>query len=282
MKITYPHPNNFDLELNLYTKVLKLKSLHWGYWLKNEKLTKDNLEKAQRRYTEKIIETIPKGVKTILDVGAGIGDNAQALSKSGFRVFALSPEPSQEEIFREICKKDKNITFIQSKYEDFNTKDKFDLILMSESSNYFPLKEGAVQSKAVLKKDGYLLVFGLFRKKNTPEYSEWNVASAFEKEYKLKGFKIIRKVDITEQVTPSMDLAYNYYRQHLSPFIEVMTTYYQRAFKLKAKLLLLVFRKEVQFLKTIVTKVIPERLDVEKYKKFGRYYIYLFQLSPEV
>lgn len=279
MKIYYPHPNNYDLELNLYTRVLKLKSLHWGYWLKNEKLARENLYKAQERYTQKIIENIPKRVRSILDVGAGIGDNAKALSKTGFKIVALSPEPTQKEIFQEICKKDRNITFVLSKYEDFNSNDKFDLILMSESSNYFPLKAGAKQSRHHLNQGGFVLTIGLFRKAHSQEYSEWNVASDFEKEYKKNGFRILKKIDITDRVVPSMDLAYKYYQDYVPPFLEIMSNYYQKAFRIKAKLLALIFRKEIKFLNTLVTKVLPERLDVKKYKKFGRYYLYLLQLS---
>jgi len=279
VKVNYPHPNNYDLELNLYTRVLKLKSLHWGYWLKKDILTVENLFKAQQRYTQKIIENIPNGVHTILDVGAGIGDNAIALSKSGFKVVALSPEPTQKEIFQEISKKNRDISFVLSKYEDFSSKDKFDLILMSESSNYFPLKAGAKQSERYLKQGGFVLTIGLFRKTNSPEYSEWNVASDFEKEYKQNGFRLLKKIDVTDRVTPSMDLAYKYYQDYVPPFLEIISNYYQKAFKIKAKLLALIFRKEIKFLNTLVTKVLPERLDVKKYKKFGRYYLYLFQLT---
>ncbi len=279
MKFTYPKPDNYDLELDLYVNVLKLKSLHWGYWLPGEKLTKENLDRAQARYSQKIISLIPAGVKTILDVGAGIGDNAQRLSRAGFRVTALSPEPVQRRIFADICKQNKRISFIFSKYEDLDTSKKFDLILMSESSNYFPLKKGADRSQSLLNPGGFVLVSGLFRKKPTREYSEWHVAEEFVREYRNHGFKVLKQIDISHQAAPTMELASAFYTRHFLPFADLAGKYYRRAFQVKTKLIGLFFKKEISLINTLITKVMPERLDVKKFKTYGKYEMYLFQLK---
>ena len=58
--------SKIDLDLFLCTEILKLNSLHFGYWEGNEELTIENLKKAQTRFTEKLMELIPDGVETSL------------------------------------------------------------------------------------------------------------------------------------------------------------------------------------------------------------------------
>ena len=100
---TSNHDHKLTTELNfeLYfvTEVLKLRSLHYGYWdeeRSNGRLDLDEIQRAQSRFTERLISFVPPETKTILDVGAGIGDNARALSRSGHRVTAISPDRNHE------------------------------------------------------------------------------------------------------------------------------------------------------------------------------------------
>ena len=46
--------------------------LHYGYWPEGspDQPTFASINEAQERYVEKVLETIPAGVETILDVGA--------------------------------------------------------------------------------------------------------------------------------------------------------------------------------------------------------------------
>jgi MPBQ/MSBQ methyltransferase len=277
MAFKYPRPKGLDPELNFYVNVLKMKSLHWGYWKGINKLSLDNLKKAQVNYSKKVLAYVPESVEKVLDVGAGIGDNAIKLADNKIQVTAVSPEPKQKEIFETISKKYKNIRFVQSKYEDLKLNEEFDLILMSESSNYFPLKIAMRQTNKFLKPGGYLLVSGLFRKNNSKEYANWNIMFDFENEAKKNGLKLIKKEDITDLATPTMQLAGNYYYEYLQPTVDLLANYYKEAFKWKAFLISLFFRKEIGLLKNVFLKEIPERVDVKKFKNKGRYLIYLFQ-----
>src|SRR5258705_11932953 len=131
----YIELDNLDLELFICSDILKLNSLHYGYWTNGEELTLENVRKAQARYTEKLISTIPPGVSTVLDVGCGIGDNARALAASGYRVTALSPDKNHQKYFEN--GNGHHIAFHNQRFEDFHANQSFDLILMSESQNYF-------------------------------------------------------------------------------------------------------------------------------------------------
>ena len=109
--------NSVNLELMLCTEVLKLNSLHYGYWKKNEELNLKNLRIAQKRYTDHLLKLIPKGTKSVLDVGAGIGDNSLALATKGYNVISLSPDKNHKKYFGKY--KDKNIKFLNVKFNGF-------------------------------------------------------------------------------------------------------------------------------------------------------------------
>ncbi|MCG3260936.1 MAG: hypothetical protein H7644_14370, partial [Candidatus Heimdallarchaeota archaeon] len=62
-----------SLDLEIYVKGLGLKSLHQGLWQKGQPVTLDELPKAQKNYTIKLIDMFPEEVEAVLDVGAGVG-----------------------------------------------------------------------------------------------------------------------------------------------------------------------------------------------------------------
>ncbi len=63
--------------------------------------TLNEMVKAQGRYIEHLVSFIPEDVKTVLDVGAGIGGNSSYLLSKGYEVEALSPDEYQESVFAE-------------------------------------------------------------------------------------------------------------------------------------------------------------------------------------
>src|SRR5260370_35439852 len=92
---------NIDLELLVCTDILKLNSLHYGYWENGEDLNFENMRKAEARYTEELIRQVPGQVQTVLDVGCGIGDNALAFADSAYSVTPLSPAKNNRKYFQQ-------------------------------------------------------------------------------------------------------------------------------------------------------------------------------------
>jgi MPBQ/MSBQ methyltransferase len=78
--------------LRFLHEVLGLERLHYGLW-DGEDLDLDGLRAAQERYSERLRSWIPEGVSSILDVGAGVGTDALELSRAGYEVEGLSPDP---------------------------------------------------------------------------------------------------------------------------------------------------------------------------------------------
>jgi MPBQ/MSBQ methyltransferase len=102
--------------------------LHYGYWeplpRSDEELTLTRLRVAQEAYTAKLLSFIPEGVKTVLDVGCGIGGNAVYLRSRGFIVEGLAPDTLQQEKF--IKHTNSQVPFYLTRFEDFHTSNSYD------------------------------------------------------------------------------------------------------------------------------------------------------------
>lgn len=84
-----------DLELTLYSRILKNDMLHYGYFedteTKPEDISINDFEKAQVKYCEYIINKITNKNEPVLDVGCGMGGLAAILTQYGYNVDVLTP-----------------------------------------------------------------------------------------------------------------------------------------------------------------------------------------------
>ena len=91
-----------DHVLKLYSETIQSPYLHYGFWdnpetINSNVLSIDDIVKAQGRYIEHLSSFIPEDVKKIIDVGCGVGGNAEYLKEKGFEIDVLSPDTYQEE-----------------------------------------------------------------------------------------------------------------------------------------------------------------------------------------
>lgn len=272
-----PFENKLNFELLFCTNILKLNSLHYGYWNNGEKVNLETLRKAQLRYTESLISLIPKQVNTILDVGCGTGDIAVTLAKKGFEVTAISPDINHKDFLNNF--NNKNIAFYDKKFEEIDLDKKFDLILMSESQNYFDTNVGFRQCRNYLKKGGFLLVSGIFRKKNTLEFNHIiNIEKGYVKKAKGYNLEIVDHIDITNNILPTLELVYNGYNRYFIPFIDTLKYYFDTFSPVKMKLLQWFCNKELkQFVHMI--KYYEQRLDPCSFQKYVKYIRILFKIK---
>jgi len=211
--------------LKLYLDLSKTNYLHFGLWRSGEELTLKNAQAAQERYANNLVTFIPPGVKTILDVGCGVGGNALKLAKLGYQVTGICPDPYQEQLFKKVTKG--RASFKLSTLEAFKSDKKYDLILMSESVQYVPFKDAYRKIKELLKPDGYLLISDYFKKESARNVK--NIPSEPLKDYlkamKRAGFKVVRKMDITKGILPTLDYGTNLFYDYIKPVLEcIMTT----------------------------------------------------------
>ena len=97
---------SIDHVLKLYSKTIQSSYLHYGFWddpdsVNIESINLQEIKNAQTRYIEHLASFIPNKVELILDVGCGIGGNAEFLINKGFKVETLSPDDFQKEAINE-------------------------------------------------------------------------------------------------------------------------------------------------------------------------------------
>ncbi|MBW4668895.1 MAG: class I SAM-dependent methyltransferase [Cyanomargarita calcarea GSE-NOS-MK-12-04C] len=190
--------------------------LHYGYWEEQPKsddeLTISKFRVAQEAYAAHLLSFIPAATKTILDVGCGIGGNAQYLLARGFIVEGLAPDTFQQEKF--IKNTNNKALFHLTRFEDFQRSHSYDLVLFSESSQYIATDDLARGSARLLESGGYLLLCDMLR--TNAEYKEGmfsncHVVSELHAALTQAGFNLVKTEDISKQIAPSLDLyLYNF------------------------------------------------------------------------
>ncbi|QLE52638.1 class I SAM-dependent methyltransferase (plasmid) [Nostoc sp. C057] len=191
--------------------------LHYGYWeplpTYGEELTLTRLRVAQENYAAKLFSFIPEGTKTVLDVGCGIGGNAAYLCDRGFSVERLAPDALQQERF--IQNTNGKVPFYLTRFEDFHSSNSYDLVLLSESSQYIAVDDLAQGAACLLSNGGYLLVADMMR--SNAEYREGifsncHIATELQATLVQAGFKLIKTEDISTHIAPTIDLCVDNFR----------------------------------------------------------------------
>ena len=258
--------DGINLELLICTDILKLNSLHFGLWNGEEDLSLSNLRVAQARYTENLIALIPDGLGTILDVGCGIGDVARELANRGHAVTAISPDGNHGPYVDA-----PDNTFHKKRFEELDLDERFDAVLMSESQNYFDADIGFRQCVSHLRRGGYLIVCGMFKKTGAAAFDQMpNLEASYVEKAAQYGLSLIDSTDITEQVLPTMKLANRVYRDHVLPAQRILELYWKRTSRLKRYLIHIYFRKEIERLQ-LIRSYYEDYIDPEIFRQNVRY-----------
>ncbi|MEG3840939.1 methyltransferase domain-containing protein [Microcoleus sp. herbarium14] len=205
--------------LNYYLGLTDSPYLHYGYWetlpVPAEELTIGRLRIAQQAYTDKLLDFIPKDIKTVLDVGCGIGGNAAYLLDRAFAVEGLAPDPFQQQRFLK-CTGDRAV-FHLTKFEDFKATKSYDLILFSESSQYMSAVDIANGAAKILKPGGYVLLADMMRSDaNYKEgmFSNCHVVTELHAALMQAGFTVVKTEDISTHILPTIDLYVDTFRRY--------------------------------------------------------------------
>jgi len=212
----------------------------------------------------------------VLDVGAGIGDNAKALSQEGYQVTAISPDRNHAPYFVEL--RDRGVAFQQCTFEAFRSQQRFDLLLFSESLNYFDRHVGLRQCRRLIRPGGHLLVSGIFRdEQGRPFPDNFNLEDLeyirLAKKYDFTPRKI---VDITENALPTVELVHRALEDYVEPIVEFANEYLHAQAWWKEKLLGLLLSGQQKKLEHSLSKY-RQRVNPDYFRRYIRYVTVLLQ-----
>ena len=200
--------NEIGLEIGLVLSrfFFNTEHLHFGYWPDNLPLNIDNLKQAQDYHSDQIINSIPKNVDTILDVGSGSGGLAEKLIEKKYTVECVSPsEYLSDAIEKKLINK---VKVHRSTFENLNIDKKFDLVIFSESFQYVNIKKTLSKVPNFLNENAHFLICDFFRKPDTSTklLGGGHAWDEFCNEISSTFFKNILDQDITIETARTYDL----------------------------------------------------------------------------
>jgi SAM-dependent methyltransferase len=206
-----------DIGLLIGRFFMNTEDLHYGYWPNDKTATAKNFAEAQLRHSQLIIDNIPEGVRSILDVGSGSGNLAKKLLELGYEVDCVLPSEFLAENIRK--KLGDRSTVHVCGFEDFDTDKSYDMILFSESFQYVKLDLSINKIMDMLPHGGHLFICDFFRK-DVPGKSPLGGGHKWTKfEEKINAVPLTKKtdIDITEETAPTNDLLDKFVTEVLDP-----------------------------------------------------------------
>ena len=206
-----------DIGLLIGRFFMDTEDLHYGYWPNDKTATAQNFAEAQLRHSQLIIDNIPEGVRSILDVGSGSGNLAKKLLELGYEVDCVLPSEFLAENIR--TKLGDRSTVHVCGFEDLNTDKSYDMILFSESFQYVKLDLSINKIMDMLPHGGHLSICDFFSK-NVPGKSPLGGGHKWTKfEEKINAVPLTKKtdIDITEETAPTNDLLDKFVTEVLDP-----------------------------------------------------------------
>jgi 2-polyprenyl-3-methyl-5-hydroxy-6-metoxy-1,4-benzoquinol methylase len=260
-----------DRSLRFYNEVLGLDHLHYGIWTEEEDLTLANMKVAQLRYEDLLISKIPASVQKVLDVGCGTSAMTQRMLKMGLEVHGLSPDETQKNNFTQNLK----APFYHSFFEEFESKERFDCLIMSESAQYIPLERLFENGRKHLRSDGHVMICDYFVMDNAHGVlaKSGHNLTMFRKEAEKQGFKLQEEIDITEDIAKTLDLA-KLLADRVLIGMNIMSEKFRKKHPILTKIIFRLFRKK--WAKVNRDKIL---IDSKAFKEQKRYLFLLYRIE---
>jgi len=210
--------SNFDLELFLYSKMLRNDMLHYAYFedvnIDPGDISIKQFEDAQVLYAQNIIDNIKDFESSVLDVGCGMGGLSDMMLKKDMKVEALTPNRNQVDYIR---KNHPKITVHHKKFEKFVPSKKYKTIINSESLQYIKLEDAFINVDKALSNDGRWIIVDYFRKIENSTNKSGHVYDDFIEQAKNNGFKVVHERDISKNILPTIKYINMYAQRFLIP-----------------------------------------------------------------
>lgn len=274
------HTREFGLELwyRLLKFTLKSEHLHYGLFEPDIPVDFLNIKVAQDRYLQRLVELIPAGVRTILDVGSGTGKTAEHLLQKGYTVDCVSPGSALTAVATE--RLGARATIYRGRYEAVSIPNRYDLILFSESFQYIPLDVGIAKSVSLLNPGGHILICDFFddpSKGKSPIGGGHSFANWCET-YPQHPIDLVVERDITGETAPLHDIAQAFVQEVGRPMWEKSFSVAALRWPFATRLGRFFFRKSI---KRMEQRRLSAVRDGASFRHHKIYKTYLFKLRAD-
>lgn len=262
-----------DLELALYGAVFGNNFLHYGYFpnppADPEDISLADAKQAMDDYASLLVERVQAGDR-VLDIGCGMGGLLARLDAAGARPTGLTPNRSHAAHIRAHWP---HIPLLEGTLEAFDPQqrsERFDAVINAESFQYIALDAGIERVKGFLAPGGRWIVIDYFRLRADSKNRSGHLLSDFDAAIARHGLRVIERVDVTENVVPSLAYA----RVLAERFAVPVAHFFSEKFFLNHPFLGYLFQPSVR---EKLANVRLDTLDPEVFKREKRYLLYTLQ-----
>ncbi len=264
-----------DLELSLYSKILRNDMLHWGYFedpnINPEEISLKTFSDAQIKYAENIAQLLGRKDQPVLDVGCGMGGNAAMLLDQGYGVELLTPHKGQKKY---LTNKFPDLAFHHCKYEHFSGQRKYGTVLNAESLQYIKLDEAFEKTNHILMPQGKWVISDYFRLHEAGKNKSGHLLQDFEDAAANNGWSITYRRDCTDHVLPTVKLAMLYVNRFIIPLVDFG---FRKLDHKKSWLYYMVKQSQTSIFKKIDKEMAA--IDPEKFVQEKKYMLYVLERS---
>jgi SAM-dependent methyltransferase len=271
-----------ELGLTLAQQLFRIDDLHYGYWDGTMSVDIGNLPRAQQRFNEMILAELPPpgGSVRVLDVGCGTGHLLLQMLRRGYIADAVLPAEGLMRIANRRMEEwtGARPTFYTSPFEELaleQVKEPYDVVLFSESFQYVPLKSALEKTRDVLKPGGLLLICDFFKTAahgdggpGDRSFGGGHALQAFYEEMAKAPFALVKDVDITQYVSPNLDLVNELLVGRVKPATATVDRYLQSRYPLARWIVSRVLRRRLEKINYKYLSGHRSRSVFERYKSY--------------
>ena len=209
-----------------------------------------------------------------MDVGCGMGKIAKKLTDTEYKVDCVSPSPVFAQQTRALLREKSEV--FECYYEQLQTKNRYDLVLFSESLQYIEPEKAMKKTLPLLNRNGYLLICDLFRvdtKEKCPIAGGHNLTKFFNivSEYPLS---LVKNFDITEEMSPNIDIEHHIFKEVVEPVANLLGQLLDSRYPLLSKILKWKYKRKIEKMRQ---KYFSSQRTAENFKKFKSYRLLLYK-----